>query len=144
MLITKETDYALRILRSLSEGGSFTVGELTEKEQLPREFAYKILKKLEKAGMVQIIRGAKGGCFLDCNLKEISLFDVIQSIETKTRISACMEPGYDCNWRNENNANCLIHGRLKTVQTAVDNELKSWSLYRVLKGTPESEKSILN
>ena len=36
MLITKETDYALRILRSLSEGGSFTVGELTEKEQLPR------------------------------------------------------------------------------------------------------------
>ena len=144
MLITKETDYALRILRSLSEGGSFTVGELTEKEQLPREFAYKILKKLEKAGMVQIIRGAKGGCFLDCDLKEVSLFDVIQSIETKTKISACMEPGYDCNWRNENNTICMIHGRLKTVQAAVDNELKSWSLYHVLKGAPVSEESLLN
>ena len=145
MLITKETDYALRILRSLSEGGSFTVGELTEKEQLPREFAYKILKKLEKAGMVQIIRGAKGGCFLDCDLDEVSLFDVIHSIETKTKISACMDPGYDCNWRKENNTNCMIHGRLKMVQAAVDGELKSWSLNHVLHGLPLSqEESILN
>ncbi len=145
MLITKETDYALRILRSLSEGGSFTVGELTEKEQLPREFAYKILKKLEKAGMVQIIRGAKGGCFLDCDLDEVSLFDVIHSIETKTKISACMDPGYECNWRKENNATCMIHGRLKMVQAAVDGELKSWSLNHVLHGLPLSqEESILN
>lgn len=144
MLITKETDYALRILRSLSDGGSFTVGELTEKEQLPREFAYKILKKLEKAGMVQIIRGAKGGCFLDCDLNEVSLYDVIHSIETKTKISACMDPSYDCNWRKERNSSCLIHGRLRMVQEAVDSELKSWSLFQVIHGMEETDKAILN
>lgn len=132
MLITKETDYALRILRSLSEGGSFTVGELTIKEQLPREFAYKILKKLEKAGMVQIVRGAKGGCFLKCDLNEVTLYDVIQSIEMKTRISACMAPGYDCNWRREKCSECEIHEKLRIVQEAIDNELKSWTLYQMI------------
>ena len=139
MLITKETDYALRILRSLSEGGSFTVGELTIKEQLPREFAYKILKKLEKAGMVQIVRGAKGGCFLKCDLHVVTLYDVIQCIEMKTRISACMDPGYDCNWRREKGSECMIHGRLKIVQKAIDDELRSWSLYEMIHGKPELE-----
>ena len=51
MLITRETDYALRILRTLSDGKSYTAGELAERESLPQKFAYKILKKLEKAGM---------------------------------------------------------------------------------------------
>ena len=50
MLITRETDYALRILRTLSDGKSYTAGELAERESLPQKFAYKILKKLEKAG----------------------------------------------------------------------------------------------
>ena len=48
MLITKETDYALRILRTLSEGGCHTVGALAAREALPRNFAYKIVKKLER------------------------------------------------------------------------------------------------
>ena len=46
MLITRETDYALRILRTLSDGKSYTAGELAERESLPQKFAYKILKKL--------------------------------------------------------------------------------------------------
>ena len=52
MLITRETDYALRILRSLAQGSCLTVGELAEKETLPLKFTYKIIKKLEKAGII--------------------------------------------------------------------------------------------
>lgn len=44
MLITRETDYALRILRSLAQGSCLTVGELAEKETLPLKFTYKIIK----------------------------------------------------------------------------------------------------
>ena len=49
MLITRETDYALRILRALAPGSCLTVGEIAEKESLPHKFTYKIMKKLEKA-----------------------------------------------------------------------------------------------
>ena len=51
MLITRETDYALRILRALAPGSCLTVGEIAEKESLPHKFTYKIMKKLEKACM---------------------------------------------------------------------------------------------
>ena len=42
LLITREADYALRILRTLSEGGLVTAAEITQRELIPRQFAYKI------------------------------------------------------------------------------------------------------
>ena len=80
MLITRETDYALRILRSLAQGSCLTVGELAEKETLPLKFTYKIIKKLEKAGIIRIIRGVNGGCQLEADLHEISLYDLVGAV----------------------------------------------------------------
>ena len=59
MLITRETDYALRILRALSDGEQITVGDVCKRELLPQQFVYKILKKMEHAGLVRIARGAE-------------------------------------------------------------------------------------
>ena len=50
VLITRETDYALRVLRALSEGEQLTAGDISEQQMVPKPFAYKIIKKLSKAG----------------------------------------------------------------------------------------------
>ena len=136
MLITRETDYALRIMRSLSCGESFTVGELAQRETLPQKFAYKILKKLEKARIVRIIRGANGGCRLDCDLKAVTLYDLIDAVETNAKLTSCMACGYECEWRTEHGA-CTIHTQLARVQAAIDEEMRSRSLYWILFGETE-------
>ena len=64
MLITRETDYALRILQNLTDGEKRSVGEISQQETIPQQFAYKIAKKLAKAGFIQITRGVDGGCRL--------------------------------------------------------------------------------
>lgn len=133
MLITRETDYALRILRTLSLGRNYTAGELAEEEDLPQKFAYKIIKKLEKAGIVQIIRGANGGCRLAADLKQVSLYELIDAVETKACLTSCMNPDYVCEWR-ESKGMCRIHSQLCRVQNAIDQELKSHSLHWVLFG----------
>ena len=46
MIITKETDYALRILRVLLDGEKHSVAEMSETEFIPNQFAYQILRKL--------------------------------------------------------------------------------------------------
>ena len=46
MIITKETDYALRILRVLMDGEKHSVAEMSETELIPNQFAYQILRKL--------------------------------------------------------------------------------------------------
>ena len=40
MIITKETDYALRILRVLLDGEKHSVAEMSETELIPTQFAY--------------------------------------------------------------------------------------------------------
>ena len=56
LLITKETDYALRILRSLADAGNTKtpIKEICDKELLPQQFVYKIAKKLAK-GLIDSI-----------------------------------------------------------------------------------------
>lgn len=137
MLITRETDYALRILRTLLSGESHTAGEIAERESLPQKFAYKILKKLEKAGIVRITRGATGGCRLGCDLKATTLYDLIDAVETNARLTSCMTPGYECEWRGRQGAPCRIHMQLAKVQNAIDQEFRSRSLYWILKGDEE-------
>ena len=39
MIITKETDYALRILRVLLDGEKHSVAEMSETELIPNQFA---------------------------------------------------------------------------------------------------------
>ena len=129
MLITRETDYALRILRALAPGSCLTVGEIAEKESLPHKFTYKIMKKLEKAGIIRIIRGVNGGCQLDTDLHGVSLYDLVNAVEANARLAACMTADYQCEWRDKNGSPCNVHGQLAKVQLAIDREFRSRSLY---------------
>ena len=141
MLVTRETDYALRVLRALAQGGSYTAKELSSRELLPKEFTYKILKKLEKASLIQVTRGAAGGCCLACDLRRVSLYDLVEAVENKARLTCCMDSGFTCDWRQCHGGMCRIHTQLETVQEAIDRELKSRSLYWVICGDGEDTKS---
>lgn len=136
MLITKETDYALRILRALADGNRLTASELATNEQIPQQFAYKILKKLDKAGYVQIARGADGGCTLAASLSSITLFRLIRAMERDAAVSACTAPGYECQWRKSHGGDiCNAHIHLAQIQQAINRELDSHTLQDVLFGS---------
>lgn len=87
MLITRETDYALRVLRALSEGEQLTAGDISEQQMVPKPFAYKIIKKLSKAGFVRITRGADGGCRLAVGLDKVTLYDLMAAMEEDVQSS---------------------------------------------------------
>lgn len=131
MIITRETDYALRILRALLDGELHTVGQIAQDELLPQSFAYKILKKLEKAGLIQIVRGTAGGCKLSSNLADTSLYSLMTAMGEHSGLSACMDPDYACSWRNCHNG-CTVHGKLMEIQKNLDEELRTHNLLEIL------------
>ena len=61
MTMTRESDYAVRIMRALSHGSLKTVKEICGEEAIPTQFAYKILKKLSPPlmGWTGILHGKK-------------------------------------------------------------------------------------
>ena len=133
MVITRETDYALRILRALLDGELHAAGEIAQTELLPQAFAYKILKKLEKAGLLEIRRGTAGGCRLTADLDQTSLYDLMLAMGERSGLSACMEPDYQCSWRSSHGG-CSVHCKLLEIQRALDAELRSHSLREILAG----------
>jgi Rrf2 family protein len=135
MLITRETDYALRILRAISSGAHFTVGEICQKELLPQQFVYKILKKIEQAGLVRISRGALGGCELIGDLKSTTLYDLISMLDAEHAISGCVKDGHRCEWVTRNAKPCSVHARLLRIQEVLDAELRGCSLHELIFGT---------
>ncbi len=136
VIITRETDYALRILRALSRGTQLTAGEIAEQELVPKQFAYKIMKKLSRADLVAITRGVDGGCRLKADLDQVTLYDLMAAMEESRSLSACMEPGYRCPWR-EAHGGCTIHCRLSQVQNALNYELRAHTLRSLLSGEEE-------
>lgn len=90
MLITRECDYAVRVLRAMAEEKRVSVNEICEKELITAPFAYKILKKLQKSGMVRGYRGVHGGYSLNCDLDQITLYDVYTTIDPGMFIIDCL------------------------------------------------------
>ena len=78
MLITRETEYAIRMIRALANNEIMAVKTICENENIPYKFAYKILKKMERHKMVKAFQGARGGYRLNKEVSEISLFDILE------------------------------------------------------------------
>lgn len=133
MLLTRETDYALRVLRGLLDGEKRSVGSLSQAEYIPQQFAYKIIKKLARAGLVEVARGVDGGCRLSADLRQVSLYDLTVAMDDRGRVFACMDPDVPCVWREKHNG-CQVHHQLSRVQQTLDDELRAHSLFKILTG----------
>ena len=59
MILTRETDYALRIIRAVSDGSQKSVVHIAEEHLIPQQFAYKIVRKLHRAGILSVTRGRR-------------------------------------------------------------------------------------
>lgn len=145
MLITRETDYALRMLRVLLDGEKHSAAEMAETELIPMQFAYQILRKLSAGELVQVSRGAAGGCRLSCDLRGVSLYDLMVVMGEHDVLCACMEPGYDCRWQSEH-GKCAIHCQLTELQRKQDEAFRAVSLRRLLTGgsDPQDTSELYN
>ena len=131
MLITRRSDYALRIIRVLKDGDVHNVRERCEKEDIPRAFTYKILRELEQAELVRSERGNKGGYYLAKSLDNMTLFDIINFTEDGVDLMHCMKEGCD---RNTLKSPCMVHRELERIQGILIKEMKSKPLSQVIEG----------
>ena len=88
----------------------------------------KILTQLKNAGLITVVRGT-GGISPTRSLKDISFYDVYQAIEP-------VENGDLFNFHSSPNPQCpvgknihaLLDDKLKTIQLAMENEMKKYTL----------------
>lgn len=131
MIISREMDYALRILRQLSERKSMQAAELEERENVSVNFARKILQKLKRAGIVDITRGPDGGCSLAVPCETLTLWDVKQAIDPEPVVNRCMQEGYQCD--GSCGDHCGIRKECMRIEALLKEEMSRRSLLDLYK-----------
>jgi len=133
MLITRESDYAIRIVRALAHGEIRTVQEICSAEKVPKQFAYKILKKLERGKLVKVQRGAHGGYRLWKETSEISFYDILVAVAEVLSINGCLKEDATCHHHKED-LPCNIHLECKRLESVIVSALKEKSMETILSG----------
>lgn len=121
MKITREADYALRIVARLAEADSHTEAKtLAEQNDIPYRFTLKILRKLVQAGYLRSYRGVNGGYALKKSPADITFRNIIEIIDGPIALNICLG-GDECS----NKAECRMKHKLAAIQQSLIKELDS-------------------
>lgn len=99
MQITLESDYAVRIVSCLVKNAGKRVDgkTISDSTGVPLRFALKIMRNLVANGLVKSYKGSSGGYELAKSPAEITMLDVIETVEGPCYFSRCLSGEYDCN-----------------------------------------------
>lgn len=93
MKLTKQTDYAFRILMFCAAGGGrlSRIADISRTYGASEPFLFKILQPLVTAGIVETVRGRNGGIRLARPASEIKLGEIARLTEDNFTIAECFQ-----------------------------------------------------
>ena len=91
---TRKTNYGLVALARLAqqlaaEGEPLSARQIADEYKLPVSLLMNVLKDLQRGGVIESTRGARGGYYLAHSPDRVSVADVILAIEGPIRITPC-------------------------------------------------------
>jgi len=144
MRVTTWTEYSLIISLHLARrGGGRPVAarDISESERLPGDYVEQILLRLRRAGLVESVRGARGGYFLARDPAQISVHDVMTACDHQTFEVGCDSHRLD-NDRCGPGNQCSIRPVWQALRHRVDSLLKSVTLADLLQDEPRVQEFI--
>lgn len=132
MLITRASEYAILSLIVLSKASSPLDSETLSKElSISKSFLAKILQALAKSDILQSFKGANGGFTLYKEPKEITMLDVMRSVEGKAPAVFDCSPSME-NCPSDKADICSIWPFLNKLQGKIDTFLANLTLADIL------------
>jgi Rrf2 family iron-sulfur cluster assembly transcriptional regulator len=127
MLFSRESEYAIQTLLHLAEQpqDSYTyIRKIAAKLDIPFFYLSKILNKLVKAGILSSSRGMKGGIKFAKDPSEISIYDIIITIDGEDIFSKCVLGLPTCN----SDRPCAVHKEWDFLREQITVLFKNKSL----------------
>ena len=145
MRITQEADYALRISYLLAQSGKLMdAGSISQAVGVSDRFTVKILRKLVQSGIVTSQKGACGGYMLAASPSEVSMRQILETIDGPMMISRCLESGYECSRTGENRHCCTFHRIFERLNRRIAEKLDTVTLDRVIGEDADIETILSN
>jgi Rrf2 family protein len=124
MQITRQADYAIRAVLFISKLGDnqrAATSHIAQEQHIPPSFLAKIISQLSIAGLLQTSRGARGGVMLAKRAEDITLLDVVESIDGPIALNECVTDANSCSFGD----GCPLRPIWCEAQEELVNRLKS-------------------
>jgi FeS assembly SUF system regulator len=122
--ISRLTDYATVILANLAGGRLASAAEIAERTRIGLPTVSKLLKELQRAGLVHSVRGARGGYQLARPAAAINAAEIIAAVEGPMALTECAEGVGHCGIE----ATCLVGNGWQRISRAIRRALVEVSL----------------
>jgi Rrf2 family transcriptional regulator, iron-responsive regulator len=136
MRLTKQTNYAVRIMMYCAANGEklSRIPEIAKAYNVSELFLFKILQPLNKAGLVETLRGRNGGVRLGRAADKITLFDVVRVTEDSFSMAECFDDGgADCPLIDS----CGLNSALRRALNAFFDVLAEYTIDDLVKARPQ-------
>jgi Rrf2 family nitric oxide-sensitive transcriptional repressor len=134
-LITQTAEYALRAAVYLADQTEpRTTNQIAKQTQVPAGYLSKVMQALGKAGIVRAQRGLHGGFLLATDAAELSVLEVVQSVEPVRRIHECPLGLHGKNL-------CPLHRKLDDAAKMIEESFADTSIAD-LNNAPRSRKPL--
>lgn len=137
MVITREADYAVRLMVGLAQRAQGTVVSaraLADEAGVPYELARTILGNLADAGILESRRGRSGGFMLAKPPAEIHLREVLAVAGENLQLNVCVADPSNCG----RSSDCPVH----PIWTAASAVLRKFMSEQTLAGLAESKEPV--
>jgi len=126
-VVRRNTDYALRLLVNLARShndGPVSTRAAAKEEGVPYQLACKLMQRLHKSELVKSCMGPKGGFRLGREPSQISLREVVETIQGPISINRCLMAANACQRQRD----CGVRTRLGELQQYVCDYLNRITL----------------
>ncbi|OFZ21732.1 MAG: hypothetical protein A2X94_15710 [Bdellovibrionales bacterium GWB1_55_8] len=119
---------ALAVLAELPQGSYAGATAIAKKISAPQNYLGKLLQALSREGLLVSQKGLRGGFRLAQDPRKMTLFDVIEPLESVSRWSGCFLGRNSCSSK----APCAVHLRWKTTRDSYLDFLKQTTIADLL------------
>ena len=140
-ILRRNTDYALRLMVHLAQqdgDGAVSTRVLAEQEDVPYPLACKLMQQLHASRLVGSSMGPRGGFRLHREPGEISLLEVIETIQGPMRLNRCLMSQEAC----PRSGTCPVRGKIGELQGQMRQYLAGVTLADLVQNEPASGKGV--
>lgn len=134
--VSTKIRYALRVLVIMANKKEvISSSQLAEKSGVSPYYLRQILFKLEKNGVIESIRGGKGGYILKMNLEKIRIYDVFKFFGENIQIVDCLSDNPECKFYED----CIIRPFWEDLKKQIKEKLENTTIKDLLKNKEKQE-----
>ena len=133
-MFSQTVEYALRatVHLAMNNDRPQKTNQIANATQVPTAYLAKVLRELNRHGLVHSRRGLGGGISLAQNPEEITILEIVNAVDPVTRIKTC-----PLQLRSHGIQLCALHRRMDNALAMVESAFAETTLAEILEESNE-------